>query len=211
MQVIPATDIETWERLYRANFVNSLTGFKSASLIGTVNGNGQPNLAVFSSIVHIGSNPALVGFINRPEAGFAHTLGNIRATGSYTLNHIHPSFVNKAHQTSAKYSVHVNEFDAVGLTPAFVEGIAAPFVKESRVKYALTVAEIIPIPLNGTFLVIGNIRCVLLEEDIVTADGFLELDKAGSVCCNGSDGYYTTELAGRYPQALPDTETVKNK
>jgi flavin reductase (DIM6/NTAB) family NADH-FMN oxidoreductase RutF len=173
MQVIPATDIETWERLYRANFVNSLTGFKSASLIGTVNGNGQPNLAVFSSIVHIGSNPALVGFINRPEAGFAHTLGNIRATGSYTLNHIHPSFVNKAHQTSAKYSVHVNEFDAVGLTPAFVEGIAAPFVKESRVKYALTVAEIIPIPLNGTFLVIGNIRCVLLEEDIVTADGFL--------------------------------------
>ena len=82
------SDIESWERFYRANFINTLTGFKSVNLIGTVNELGQTNLAIFSSIVHIGSNPPLVGYINRPVNAAQHTLANIQATGVYTINHI---------------------------------------------------------------------------------------------------------------------------
>ena len=85
MQHISIVTIKTWERLYRANFINCLSGFKSASLIGTVNAVGQPNLAVFSSIVHLGSDPALIGFINRPLAAAPHTINNIKATGVYTI------------------------------------------------------------------------------------------------------------------------------
>ena len=40
------SDIESWERFYRANFINSLTGFKSINLIGTVNELGQTNLGI---------------------------------------------------------------------------------------------------------------------------------------------------------------------
>lgn len=61
------SEIQSLERFYRANLINSLTGFKSVSLLGTVDQNGQTNLGVFSSIVHIGSDPALVGYINRPK------------------------------------------------------------------------------------------------------------------------------------------------
>ena len=107
MKHISIDVIETWERFYRANFINCLTGFKSANLIGTVNKSGQPNLAVFSSVVHLGSDPALIGFINRPLAAAPHTIQNIEATGVYTINHINPFFVEKAHQTSAKYPVEV--------------------------------------------------------------------------------------------------------
>ena len=57
------SEIESWERFYRANFINSLTGFKSVNLIGTVNTTGQANLGIFSSIVHIGSNPPLLGYV----------------------------------------------------------------------------------------------------------------------------------------------------
>ncbi len=209
MQIISSSTIQGWERFYRANFVNSLTGFKSVSLIGTINQKGRPNLGVFSSLVHVGSDPALVGYINRPIQASSHTLANIQSTGVYTINHIHPFFLEQAHQTSAKYPDEVSEFDEVGLIPEFIDNMSAPFVKESKVKYALTLEDIIPIKLNDTFLVIGKIQQVKLEEDIVLQDGFLELDKAASMCSNGIDGYYTTQLIDRYRYAKPGMKTMK--
>ena len=209
---MPAFDykeIEGWERFYRANFINSLTGFKSVSLIGTANEHGHNNLGVFSSIVHIGSNPPLVGYINRPVAAAPHTLANIEQTGIYTVNHIHPSILPQAHQTSAKYDETISEFDEVGLAPEFKESILAPFVLESKVKYALSLQEIIPIKLNDTFLVIGKIIAVYLSDDILQDDGYLHLDKALTICSNGGDGYYTTKLIDRYKYAKPGIQTEK--
>ena len=202
-------EIESWEHFYRANFINSLTGFKSVNLIGTVNELGQTNLGIFSSIVHIGSNPPLVGYINRPVKAVPHTLANIQATGVYSINHIHPSFVQLAHQTSAKYEAGISEFEEVGLTPEFRENIAAPFVKESSIKYALSLQQIIPIELNDTFLVIGKIISIQIDNDIVSEDGFLHLDKAASICSNGIDGYYTTGLIKRYSYAKPGIQPKK--
>ena len=201
--------IESWERFYRANFINSLTGFKSVNLIGTVNTTGQANLGIFSSIVHIGSNPPLVGYINRPVKAAPHTLANIQSTGVYTINHIHPSFVQQAHQTSAKYDAGISEFEEVGLTPEFQENIVAPFVKESSIKYALSLQEIIPIQLNDTFLVIGKVISIQIEQDIITEDGFIHLEKANTICSNGIDGYYATELIERYQYAKPGIQLQK--
>ena len=202
-------DIESWERFYRANFMNSLTGFKSVNLIGTVRAQGLINLSILSSIVHIGSNPPLIGFINRPLKASLHTLTNIKSTGVYTINHIHSSFLQQAHQTSAKYKAGISEFEEVGLTPEFQESIAAPFVNESTIKYALSLQEIIPIKLNDTFLVIGKVISIHIDNEVVSKDGFLHLDKSGSVCSNGIDGYYTTELINRYGYANPGTQPQK--
>jgi len=202
-------EIESWERFYRANFINSITGFKSVNLIGTVDTAGRTNLGIFSSIVHIGSNPPLIGYINRPIGAAPHTLANIKATGVYTINHIHPSIVQQAHQTSAKYEVGISEFKEVGLTPEFYENIAAPFVKESNIKYALSLQEIIPIKLNNTFLVIGKVISIHIEKDIISEDGFLHLDKVNSICSNGIDAYYTTELIERFKYAKPGIQPKK--
>lgn len=197
------SSIQSWERFYRANFINSLTGFKSVSLIGTVDATGQTNLGIFSSIIHIGSDPALVGYINRPRTAAPHTLANIESTGVYTINHIHRSYLKKAHQTSAKYPPEISEFDEAGLTPEYIENITAPFVKESLVKYALTLKEIIPISLNQTFLVIGKIEMVYLQDEYVLPDGFIDLQKAETICSNGIDSYYSTQLVDRYRYAKP--------
>ena len=209
MLSISSSTIQTWERFYRANFINSITGFKSVSLIGTINQKGQTNLAIFSSVVHLGSDPALIGFINRPIKAAPHTLANIQATGVYTINHVNRAFLELAHQTSAKYPEEVSEFDEVGLTPEFIEATQAPFVKESKVKYALTLEEIIPIQLNNTFLVIGKLQHVKFEEDILSTDGFLQLDKVDSLCSNGIDAYYSTQLIDRYEYARPGTRAQK--
>jgi flavin reductase (DIM6/NTAB) family NADH-FMN oxidoreductase RutF len=158
---------------------------------------------VFSSVVHIGSNPALVGFVNRPVDAAPHTISNIESTGVYTINHIHASMLEAAHQASAKYPAEVSEFEATGLTAQFCQNIAAPFVAESVVKYALSLRQIIPVTLNKTFFVIGEIIHIEIEDELVGTDGFLSIENAGSLASNGSDAYYQTSLFERYAYAKP--------
>lgn len=188
--------------------MNSLSGFKPVSLIATVNKNQQPNLAIFSNIVHLGADPALIGFINRPREAAPHTIRNIEDTGFYTINHILPSFVDKAHQTSAKYQDGVSEFEAVGLTAEYKDGFSAPYVGESHVQMALSLSEIITLS-NGTFLVIGALEHAYVNEKAVAGDGFIELSKEHSVVSLGLDGYYQTTPLDRYAYAKPD-QTLKS-
>lgn len=209
MEVISAAVFNTWDRFYRGNFINSLSGFKSVSLIATVNSSGSPNLAVFSNIVHVGADPPLIGFINRPRQAAPHTLNNIETNRSYTINHIHTAFVEKAHQTSAKYNKDVNEFEAVGLTEEWLTGSIVPFVKESKISYQMELVDIIPIPHNNTFFVLGSVQRVRFEKEILQADGFLSLEKGGSLTSLGLDAYYSVHPVGRFPYAKADRQLEK--
>lgn len=208
MQHISSSTIQSWNRFYRGNFINSLSGFKSASLIGTANTSGQTNLAIFSNIIHLGADPALIAFQNRPREAAPHTIANIEATGVYTINHIQQNFITQAHQTTAKYAADVSEFNATGLTEYFIESIKAPFVAESNIKYALKLVEILPIKHNGTFLVIGNVTDVIIEESLIEADGFIAAHKNNSVCSLGIDAYYATTLLDRFSYAKPNEELI---
>lgn len=196
-------EIQTWERFYRANFINCLTGFKPVSLIGSISKSGVPNLSVVSSIVHLGADPALIGYINRPIAAAPDTITNIKETNCYTINHIQEQFLTKAHQCSAKYLPDVNEFEKVGLNASYEVGIIAPFVKEALVKYEMELVEIIPIQYNQTFFVIGQLKSVFLEESILSDDGFLDLSAAGSIVSLGLDGYAKATMITRLPYAKP--------
>ena len=101
-------DIAELGRVPKLKLINSITGIKPANLIGTINEQGNSNLAVFSSIVHLGSNPALLGFISRPhKAAFGHTVRNIEGNGYYTINHIHPKIVKQACFTIFLSLIHI--------------------------------------------------------------------------------------------------------
>ena len=67
-------DIAQLPERQRAAFINCLSGFKSANLVGTVSASGQANLALVSSVVHLGANPPLLAFISRPPSVDRHTL-----------------------------------------------------------------------------------------------------------------------------------------
>ena len=195
------SEIQSWDRFARANFINTLSGFKSLSLIGTVNEAGDSNVAVFSNIVHLGADPALIGFINRPLQAAPHTLANIQETGVYTVNLVTESMYKQAHQTSAKYPDGISEFEMTGLTPEFKQGCIAPFVAESPVQYYLKLLKVIPIELNGTFLVIGSLQSAFSSATIKEQDGYLDLAKAGILTSLGTSGYYKTEKIDNLPYA----------
>ena len=199
------SDILQMESRKRAAFMNSLTGFKSASLIGTIDKTGNTNLSIFSSVTHLGSNPALVGFINRPDSTERHTWENILELGFYTINHIHQGIFSKAHQTAARYPKNVSEFEAVGLTPEFHREFQAPFVQESRIKYGLEYVESHPLKVNGTILVIGKVVEVIFPETCLRTDGSIDVESAETVAISGLDGYHTTNQLARLSYAKPET------
>lgn len=184
-----------------ALFINSLSGFKSANLIGTQDSEGQTNLAIFSSVVHLGASPALVGFVMRPDNNQRHTLNNIMATSQYTINQVSSGFYKQAHQSSARYDKEQSEFDLVGLTASYIDGVNAPFVKESRLKYALTLKQIIPILFNNTQFIIGEITDVICEKEVVKEDGYIDIEALETVSVSSLDSYHSSKRLARLSYA----------
>ncbi|MDQ8186015.1 flavin reductase family protein [Pelagicoccus sp. SDUM812002] len=204
MMHLSKTDLEASDRIRRLNIVNSISGVKPANLIGTVSEKGVKNLAVFSSVVHIGSNPPLIGFVLRPGGEVRrHTYENIVATGDYTINSLPYAFARQGHYTSAKFDAEVSEFEAVGLTPESLEGTQAPFVKESPLKYSLRFCDEISIPRNGTSLIVGEVQDVYVDENAVSDSGYIDL--AGLRCAgiSGLNSYYKLEKVADFPYARP--------
>ena len=191
------------EQRKRAKFINSISGFRSVALIGTTDTQGQTNLAIFSSIVHIGSNPPLLSFIMRPDSVERHTLTNILDTGFYTINHINADMYEKAHQTSARYPKSVSEFDAAQLTPVFKNDFVAPFVAESQIQIGMEFRERIEININQTSMIIGEIKFVHYPTSCLLEDGFIDIEKAGTITSTGLDSYHTTQVLKRLEYAKP--------
>lgn len=199
-------DFDEMEKFYRAKFINSLSGIKSANLVGTVDENGQENLSIVSSVVHIGANPALMAIVFRPATVPRHTFENIRDTKVFTINHVKSDFFKKAHQTSARYEKSMSEFEAVGLNTDYVEGVEAPFVKESLLKIGLKLREIIHLDINKTELVIGEVIFVDVDDNYIEQDGYIDIEALGSVGVTGLDSYHELKEATRLSYAKPGQE-----
>ena len=191
---------------YKRNFINSLSGFKSIALCGTVDDKNIANVAIFSSIVHIGANPPLLGFISRPATVRRDTLTNIRSTGFFTLNHIKREFYFKAHQTAARYYKDKSEFEMVGLKPMYSSNIPAPYVDEASVKIGLKYIEDFTISSNNSIFIVGEIIETIVPANAVLSDGLLDLNIAGSLTAAGIDTYYSTQKIARLSFANPDED-----
>ncbi len=202
--IIDASQLLSFDNRYRAMFINSLAGIKQAVLIGTKSLDGNTNLAIFNSLVHIGANPPLWGFICRPDIVQRDTLRNILETGAYTFNLIRKDHSEKAHQTSAKYPCNVSEFEACGFTERFIEPFTAPFVEEAPIKIGMQFEEKIDIAINGTLLIIGSIQYIEFDEHCLSDDGFIDVSKADTLTCAGLDAYYENQLLHRLSYAKPE-------
>ena len=132
-------DINAMHHLYRINLINSCSGFKSANLIGTKSQSGISNVAVFSSVTHLGSDPAVLGFL-RPTAALRNTYENILETKTYTINY-YLEIIEDAHHTSAKYDKHISEFDKTNLTEEYKPGILVLLLKMHLSKYRCAISK----------------------------------------------------------------------
>ena len=197
-------DFEALDHVYRINLINSCSGFKSANLLGTKSNAGAPNVAVFSSVTHLGSKPPLLGVIFRPVSDVPrNTYENIRETGQFTVNHIDMPIIEDAHHTSAKYAKGVSEFGMTNLEEEYKNEWHAPFVKNAPIQMALTYCEEYLIKSNNCIQLIGEIKDLYIREDLLEADGFINLSKGNVVAINGLDGYTVPKLKTRIEYQRP--------
>jgi flavin reductase (DIM6/NTAB) family NADH-FMN oxidoreductase RutF len=204
VRVFNASDIDNMEQRIRANFINSLSGFKSANLIGTKGLDSVDNLAIVSSVFHIGAHPPLLGMIMRPHTVVRDTLQNIKDTGVYTINHVCTDIAAAAHQTSARYPSEESEFLHTELTPLASQAVNAPYVKESKIALAMQVQDIQLIAINKTEMVIGQVVEVVMQDNYVADDGYVDIESAQTVAVSGLDAYHTTQSIDRFSYAKPD-------
>lgn len=202
---IAQNEILEMETRYRASLVNALSGFKSVVLISTISKDQKSNLAIFNSLFHLGANPALCGFIVRPDVSPRHTLKNILETKYFTINHINKDIYVNAHQTSARYDESVSEFEACNFTHQIIENQNVTYVKESNVKFLCEFQQKIDIEINGTIMVIGLIKEIILPENVIQQDGFIDLERAGTITCSGLDSYHETQKLQRLTYAKPNS------
>ena len=196
-------DIHEMDKIFRLNLINSCTGYKSANLLGTKSTHGIPNVAVFSSITHLGSNPPLIGFVLRPTTVPRDTYKNIKDTGLFTVNHIHSEIIADAHHTSAKYPVEVSEFSQTNLEEEYLDDFYAPFVKNAKIRLACRFLNEYKIKENNTLLLVSEIEHLYVNQHIQEEDGWLNLENAKTVTINGLDGYAKPQLIDRFPYARP--------
>ncbi|UTW67849.1 flavin reductase [bacterium SCSIO 12643] len=198
------SDIEYLDHVRRLNIMNSISGIKSVNMIGTVSQDGVPNLAVFSSVVHLGSSPALMGFILRPKHEVIRdTYENIKETGMFTINHVHQGIIKQSHYTSAKFEADVSEFEMCNLNEEYLEGFKAPFVLESRIKIGLSFKEEIDIKSNQTTLIVGEVAHLMIPNEAVAANGYVDLEMTQNVGVSGLNRYYALNRMMDLPYARP--------
>ena len=189
------------DMLNRLRLVNSITGFKPANLIGTIDLSKNTNLAIISSVVHLGSDPALIGFIMRPLVGERHTFENILESKKYTINHINADIAERAHFTSADFPKDISEFDRCKLTAEYLFDFGAPFVLESNIKMGMSLIETVHLKINKTILVIGQVEHIIMNEDYIGEDMGVDLNASGTICISGLDTYHHVQKIRNFPYA----------
>ena len=208
MKHISRDDISQMEKIERLNMINSCTGYKSANLLATKSLNGKSNVAIFSSVTHLGSNPPMIGFITRPTTVPRDTYKNIRETGYFTVNHITVDMIEDAHHTSANYDLGISEFDKTNLEEEYKLDIEIPFVQGSPVQLYCKYVNEYYIKENDTIHVIASIENLFFEEELEHKDGWLQIDKGNVVALNGLDGYCLPKLVDRFQYARKEIPTI---
>jgi flavin reductase (DIM6/NTAB) family NADH-FMN oxidoreductase RutF len=199
--------IQNLSKIPRLNLINSCTGYKSANLIATKTIDGISNVAIFSSITHLGSDPAMLGFILRPTTVPRNTYKNIKDLGYFTVNHITKSMIIDAHHTSANYDESISEFNQTNLEEEYHDGISIPFVKESPLQILCKYLNEYEIKENGTIHIIASIEELFVRENLIQKENWLRLDLENIVSINGLDAYCVPTVVDRFEYARPNVPT----
>jgi flavin reductase (DIM6/NTAB) family NADH-FMN oxidoreductase RutF len=191
----------------RARLINCLPGYKPGMLVGTCGADKQSNLAIISTHFHLGSRPPLLAMILRPDTGSSerHTLSNILDTQFWTLNAFTLEQSARAHQTSAPYPRTQSEFAACDFTEEWKPNCQAPFVRESPLQVGCKLRQHLPLEINGTHMIIGEVAQLFFPSHAQREDGALALDQMDLVTVSGLDTYSQPEFGVAFRAARIDT------
>lgn len=147
--------------------------------VSTVYKNGIRNLAPFSFFTAVSTDPPTVCFSVGPGTfegrEIKDTLANIIETNEFVINVVSVPLANQMFESSASFSPEVDEFEAVGVTPAKCKFVGAPRVQESLINMECKLDRIIEVGINR--LVLGRIVCYHINEEIYLGNYKVDIQK----------------------------------
>jgi len=144
----------------------------SVWVIGSYDKNGQPNAMTSAWAAICCSRPPCVTISLRKET---YTYGNILEKKAFTVNIPATSQAAYAAYFGSVSGRDVNKFAAAGLTPVKSELVEAPYIKEFPIILECRLKQTLEIGSHTMF--IGEIVDIKADENILTEDGAIDLEK----------------------------------
>ena len=142
----------------------------------------KPNAITVAWTGIINTNPAMVYISVRPER---HSYKLISESGEFVINLVTRELVKKADQCGVFTGKKIDKFKKFSLTPESSSTLAAPMIKESPINIECKVEQIIKLGTHDMF--IAKIIAVNVDEDLIDANGKLELKRAKLIAYSHGD------------------------
>lgn len=175
---------------------NSLVVPRPIGWISSVDSKGVFNLAPYSFFNAVCYQPPTVMFsagVGSAGDGMKDSLRNIETTGEFVCNLATWDTRQQMNQTSANVSPDTDEFKLAGLTPIDSQLVKPPRIAEVPVHLECRYLKSVDIPSweeAGKFvMVLGEVIGVHIRDDLITADGLIDVARMQPLGRLGYDDY----------------------
>ena len=145
--------------------VKSVVVPRPIAWVGSVAGDGTPNLAPHSYFTMVSADPPMVIFVS---AGRKDTLRNVEATGEFTVSVVSAALAEQSNSTSAPWEPDVDEFRQTPVAPRPSAAVRAPGVAGSPAVLECVLDRVVAA--GDGFTVFGRVVHVSVAEEVLTED-----------------------------------------
>jgi flavin reductase (DIM6/NTAB) family NADH-FMN oxidoreductase RutF len=169
-----------WQSLYK--IITGTIVPRPIGWISSINADGRPNLAPFSYFNAVAAKPPTLVFsagTRNRDGKPKDTYFNVKETGEFVANIVTEATIEAMNITATELPEEINEFEYAGLTPVASKIVKPPRVGESPVNYECKVKDIIEIGEGpgGGYLVIGEVVCIHVRDDLVWGGDKIDIEK----------------------------------
>ncbi len=179
--------------------------------ITTLSADGVVNLAPFSFFNLLSYDPPFVLFsagVHESDGGRKDTVANVEATGEFVYNMATWAQREPMNQTARILDRGVDELAAAGLEPLPSRLVRPPRVAGSPVQFECRLHQVVRLPGRTPqaehSVVIGQVVAVHIDDDVLTADGKVDVLKIRPIARLGYQDYAAVEAVFQMAKRTPE-------
>ncbi|MBO4925408.1 MAG: flavin reductase family protein [Clostridia bacterium] len=177
-----------------------------AVMVSCARAGEKPNIVTLAWVGTVNSEPPMCSVSVRKER-FSH--GIIRETGEFVINLVGEDQLKATDFCGVKSGRDVDKFAACGLTPAAVEGFAAPAIAECPLYLACRVTSVQDLGSHDLFL--GKIERVGVKKEMMDASGRLDFGRMKLIAYNHGVYYALGGALGFFGYSVAAQEVLERR